>query len=90
MLQRLDEVQSYVLLRRWQSDYKEEAAASQLSAAHLESIMEYYGLERSYAAESLKLLIQLSQRMTRSQDSNQSYDLAELHEDQTSHLFCLA
>ena len=66
VLQRLDEVQSYVLLRRWQSDHKEEAAAAQLSAAHLESIMEFYSLERSYAAESLKLLIQLSQGMTQS------------------------
>ncbi|CAK0783823.1 hypothetical protein CVIRNUC_007023 [Coccomyxa viridis] len=64
---RLDEVQSYVLLRRWQSDHKEEAAAAQLSAAHLESIMEFYSLERSYAAESLKLLVQLSQGNTESE-----------------------
>ena len=60
-MQRLDEVQSYVLLRRWQSDNKGENLASQLTAAQLENIMDFYSMERSYAGESQKLLIQLSQ-----------------------------
>ena len=60
-MQRLDEVQSYVLLRRWQSDNKGDHLASQLTAAQLESIMDFYSMERSYAGESQKLLIQLSQ-----------------------------
>ena len=53
VLQRLDEVQSYVLLRRWQSDHKEEAAAAQLSAAHLESIM---GILQPWSARTLQSL----------------------------------
>ena len=68
-MQRLDEVQSYVLLRRWQSDNKAETLALQLTAAQLESIMDFYSMERSYAGESQKLLIQLSQSEAYTQSS---------------------
>lgn len=52
-----------MLLRRWQSDNKAAAVPVQLTASQLESIMDFYAMERSYAAESLKLFIQLGQSM---------------------------
>ena len=60
-MQRLDEIQSYVLLRRWQTDNKGELLSSQLTAAQLESLMDFYTNERSYVAVCQRLLIPLSQ-----------------------------
>lgn len=60
-MQRLDEIQSYVLLRRWQTENKGEILALQLTAAQLESLMDFYTNERSYIAVCQRLLILLSQ-----------------------------
>ena len=60
-MQRLDEIQSYVLLRRWQTENKEEALTPQLTAAQLESLTDFYTNDRSYIAVSQRLLILLSQ-----------------------------
>ena len=60
-MQRLDEVQSYVLLRRWQTDNRGDILSSQLTAAQLESLMDFYANERSYIAVCQRLLIPLSQ-----------------------------
>lgn len=61
LMQRLDEVQSYMLLRRWQIGNKDEVLSAQLTAAQLESLMDFYTNERAYIAVCQRLLIPLSQ-----------------------------
>ena len=61
LMQRLDEVQSYMLLRRWQTSNKGEVLSAQLTAAQLESLIDFYTNERAYIAVSQRLLIPLSQ-----------------------------
>ena len=60
-MQRLDEVQSYMLLRRWQTGNKGEVLSAQLTAAQLESLTDFYTNERAYIAVCQRLLIPLSQ-----------------------------
>jgi len=60
LVQRLDEVQTYVLLRRWQLENMAEVLATQLTAAQLESLMNYYHTERLSVGWSQKMLIYLS------------------------------
>ncbi|BDA41474.1 probable Nucleoporin NUP188 homolog at N-terminal half [Coccomyxa sp. Obi] len=57
----LDEVQAYILLRRWQADHKDVVVEDHLTVEHLQSLGQAYFLERSYAIESLKLVLQLAE-----------------------------
>lgn len=59
MTQELDEVQAYILLRRWQGDHKDAVIRDHLTLEQLHSIAQAYFLERSYAIETLKLIFQL-------------------------------
>lgn len=59
--QDLDEVQAYILLRRWQADHKDVVVKDHLTVEHLHSLGQAYFLERSYAIESLKLVLQLAE-----------------------------
>ena len=61
LMQRLDEVQSYMLLRRWQTGNAGELLSAQLTAAQLESLIDFYTNERAYIAVCQRLLIPLSQ-----------------------------
>lgn len=54
-------MQSYILLRRWQANHKDIVIKDCLSLEQLDSLGEAYFLERSYAIESLKLVIQLAE-----------------------------
>lgn len=57
--QDLDEVQAYILLRRWQADHKDVVIKDRLTLEQLHSLAQAYFLERSYAIESLKLILQV-------------------------------
>ena len=63
-VQVIDEVQAYILLRRWQSDHKD-----QLAAERQQGVLHAYFEERLYILESIKILLQLSEGTHRLPDT---------------------
>ena len=57
-LQELDEVQAYILLRRWAADHPEATVAQDLGPEAEQSLTEAYCLERACAIKSLELVLQ--------------------------------
>jgi hypothetical protein len=57
--QGLDEVQAYILLRRWQTDHADTILGSRLSNEQQQGLAQAYLLERLCSLESLRLILQI-------------------------------